>query len=915
MKINSILRVLKKYNMGYWGKRMIAQLNYAHELSICHGGKYEILISKAAQDLLDEVKETGVILKEACLKCEESLRPMTSDAKSLIVHAVGHAHIDMNWMWRYDETVNITLETFRTVIKLMEEFPDFTFSQSQASCYRIVEQYDKALLKKIRKMVKLGRWEAVATAWVETDKNMPNGESLARHILYTKRYMKKLFDINEDDLKVDFEPDTFGHNANVPEILAAGGVEYYYHCRGFDKYEIYNWKSASGAEVLVYREPTWYLGPIEPEFFTGVPSFCKRNNVSDMLEVYGVGDHGGGPTRRDLECLTDMMDWPVYPTIVFSSYHRFFETIKPKRKSFPVVDHELNFIFTGCYTSQSRIKAANRIGEAALYEAELFAALSPVRSSVDNSLFEEAWRDVLFSHFHDIIPGSCVIDTREYAMGMFQEVLAKANTQKGIICYALADMIDTSAVGGKSINGTTSEGAGAGYSVEENHNLARIERGAGMRRGYLLFNAAGEREDLAHLTIWDWQGDPDVMSITDNTGKPLEFQILGEKEHYWQHECMNIAIYCSIPSVGWRLILVDEDDDAASLKKSNTDPRVDKPYEFVLENEILHATIDPVNGTVSRLLDKRNGEIAAKNCGFSGLTESSLDWGTSWIVSRYKNDETPCAIDKVEWLHRGSLKNSVKVEGRYKQSKISYIISLDKGAEYLSFSASVDWLEPGSREHGVPHLRFSAECVSPVNEYMYDIPFGSIKRPVCDMDMPGQTYTCSCPDKGSALAIVSREKYAYRCLNDKMSLTLIRSSCDPDPFPELFRHKFIFYLVVPAEDTASHMNALSKKLCHPAFSQSVTSHKGNLPPVYSLLSSDTAVSGVKKAEDNSGDIIIRIYDNTGKSCVKNIKLASNISSAYLCSITETPGKPIKVLGSTLKVPVRANGLATVRIKM
>jgi len=914
MKLNAMLRELKKINTGYWGKRIIAELDYAREFSVSNGGKYDSLITKTVKKLLEDTKEAGIISKEAGLRCEESLRPMAADAKSLTVHAVGHAHIDMNWMWRYDETVNITLETFRTVIKLMNEFPGFTFSQSQASCYRIVEQYDKSLLKQIRKMVKQGRWEPVATAWVETDKNMPCGESLARHILYTKRYMNKLFDIDEDDLKVDFEPDTFGHNANVPEILAAGGVEFYYHCRGFDKHEIYNWRSASGAEVLVYREPTWYLGPIEPGFFTGVPSFCKRNGVSDMLEVYGVGDHGGGPTKRDLECLTDMMSWPVYPTILFSSYHKYFEKIKPMRKSFPVVDNELNFIFTGCYTSQSRIKAANRIGEAALYEAELFAALSPAPSSVDNSLFEEAWRDVLFSHFHDIIPGSCVIDTREYAMGMFQEVLAKANTQKGIVCYAIADLIDTSAVGGKSGEGTTSEGAGVGYLVEENHNLAQVERGAGMRRGYLLFNAAGKREDIAHLTIWDWQGDTDVMKITDSAGKPLEFQILGEKEQYWQHEYMNIAVYCKIPSAGWLLIIVDEDDDAAGLRKTNNDPRVDKPYEFILENEVIKAVINPVDGTVQQLVDKRTGETAVKNCGFSGLTESSLNWGTSWVVSRYKNDETPCVIDSIEWLHKGSLTNSVKVKGRYKNSAITYVISLDKGAEHLTFSTEVDWLEPGSYEHGVPHLRFTAECVSSVGEYMYDIPFGSIVRPVCDMDMPGQSYTCSKPSTGPAAAIISRDKYAYRCLNDKFSLTLLRSSCDPDPFPELCRHKFTFHLAVPAEVSASYMNALSKKLCHPAFSQSVTEHKGNLPPVSSLLSCDAAVSGVKKAEDNSGDIIIRIYDNTGKSGTKTIILANKVSSACLCSITETPGKPVKVSGNTIKVPVRAGGLATVRIK-
>jgi alpha-mannosidase len=196
--------------------------------------------------------------------------------------------------------------------------------------------------------------------------------------------------------------------------------------------------------VLVYREPTWYLGPISAENFIGIPAFCKRNSVSHYMEVYGVGDHGGGPTRRDLERLTDMMDWPVFPTIKFSTFHNYFDAIKPQKDTFPVVEHELNFIFTGCYTSQSRIKAANRLGEATLYEAEALAALTPTETTVDHSLFEEAWRDVLFNHFHDIIPGSGVIDTREHASALFQNVLANANSQKGIVCYAISDLVDTS---------------------------------------------------------------------------------------------------------------------------------------------------------------------------------------------------------------------------------------------------------------------------------------------------------------------------------------------------------------------------------------------------------------------------------------------------------------------------------------
>ena len=918
MSFQKSIRELEPFAKGYWGERILAQLLYAEELSQSLNDKYKKLLSESAETLLIKAQENGIINKEDAISCENALSPLSDDAKSLTVHAIGHAHIDMNWMWRYDETVNITLETFRTVLKLMEDFPEFTFSQSQSSCYRIVEKYDKVLLSKIKEKVKSGQWETSASTWVETDKNMPSGESLARHILYTKQYMKKLFDLEYDDLKLDFEPDTFGHNANVPEILSQGGVEYYYHCRGYDKNEIYNWQSPSGSSVLVYREPTWYLGAITPRMFGYIPSFCVRNGVKDVMEVYGVGDHGGGPTRKDLEVLSDMKTWPIFPTITFGSFHKYFETIKPMKDQFPVVEQELNFVFTGCYTTQTRIKAANRLGEAALFEAEALTALSSVANTADTSLFEDAWRNVLFNQFHDIIPGSGVIDTREHALGLFQEVLANANSQKGIVCYALADQIDTSAVlCNRPKKNTVSEGAGVGFAVEEKYNLAHVERGLGLRRGYLLFNSAGARHDVAEFSIWDWPGDLDALTVTDHNGNELPYQILNKSKPFWAHECIEIAVYCSVPAMGWQLIVIDEDSDKEILwaKSLGMDPRVHKPYEFVLENELLRVEIDPSSGFITEILDKRTDEIAAQNCGFFGLTESSLDWGTSWIVSRYKNDETPFVIDNIEWLHTGAVRQSVKIEGKYNNSKISYTVSLDKDSEYISVTANVDWLEVGSKEAGVPQLHYVAEYVSPANEYLYDIPFGTVKRPAIDMDMPGQSYACSLPKERPAFAILSTDKYGYRCYDDSMSLTLIRSSFDPDPFPELCRHRFTFRLAVPSKTTPAYLKALSMRLCHPAFVQSVPAHDGELPPALSLLQTDAAISGVKPAEDGSGDIIVRIYDTDNKSGNVSMSFASEVEAAWVCSLMEVKNESIKVDGNKVVVPLKANSLATIRVTL
>ncbi|MCL2157886.1 MAG: alpha-mannosidase, partial [Oscillospiraceae bacterium] len=371
MSLADKLAVLKSKTPGnYSASRTVAQIGYALKLSAVNEGKYDAQIEPIMDFLLSDIGENGAITNPAAKQAEQKLEFMSELAKKMTVVCVSHAHIDMNWMWGYQETAAVTVDTFRTVLNLMKEYPEFTFAQSQASVYKIIEDHDPDMIEEIKARVKEGRWEVSASTWVETDKNMPNGESLARHILYTKRYLSNLLDIKPDSMRLDFEPDTFGHNWSVPEILNKGGVKYYYHCRAFDDEAAYRWQSRNGAEVLVWKDPWWYNSDINHETFFDMPSFAKKYGTDAILKVYGVGDHGGGPTRRDVETLADMMTWPVMPNIKFGTYHEFFGLLEAAKDKLPVVNRELNFVFTGCYTSQSRIKTANRISEDRLYEAE-----------------------------------------------------------------------------------------------------------------------------------------------------------------------------------------------------------------------------------------------------------------------------------------------------------------------------------------------------------------------------------------------------------------------------------------------------------------------------------------------------------------------------------------------------------------
>ena len=168
--------------------RIISELEFALHLSEEEGGRFDSVLEQALDFLLEKVGAQGVLTNQDCEAAEGILMPMAEEAKSYKLILAAHAHIDMNWMWSFNETVAVTLATFRSILNIMDQYPEFKYSQSQGAVYKIVEEYDSELMEEIKARIAQGRWEVTASAWVETDKNMPTGESLLRHIQYTKEY-------------------------------------------------------------------------------------------------------------------------------------------------------------------------------------------------------------------------------------------------------------------------------------------------------------------------------------------------------------------------------------------------------------------------------------------------------------------------------------------------------------------------------------------------------------------------------------------------------------------------------------------------------------------------------------------------------------------------------------------------------
>lgn len=938
---------LRKHVSGYWADRALAQLDFADRLSAVRERRYDGVVEAAAALLDAAVRDEGAVTKPVCQAVESALAVAGPDAKALRIVCVSHAHIDMNWLWGYPETVAVTLDTFRTILRLMEEYPDFTYAQSQASVYRIVEEQDPALLQEIARRVREGRWEVTASTWVETDKNMPSGESLARHILYTKRYFQDLFGLDPDSLDLDYEPDTFGHSANVPEILARGGVRHYYHNRGYDGFVLYRWQSPSGRQVVVYRDPYWYNATIDATIAAPVPAFCAEHGLDTALKVYGVGDHGGGPTRRDLERLIDMNAWPVFPTLQFGTYAEFFRAVDRIADRLPVVDHELNFIFTGCYTTQTRIKAGNRIAEARMNEAEAFsAAATDAGVSYPAKAYADAWERILFNHFHDILPGSGITETREYAMGQFQQTLAAANTGLARAIRGIAAEVDTASLPGvqdartesaEDLRWSISEGGGVGFAVGD-FGVPQPERGTGKVRILHFFNPSPHpRRETVSATVWDWPGDRKRIEIVDEAGKIVPFQVepgsdfaFFGKGHYWGHEYFTLSLAGDLPPFGYATYVLRESGIPGPDPKIR-EPRVEVLDPTVLENEVLRADFDPVTAGLRSLVDKRTGRELLRPgaaAGFRLIDEDDARGMTAWVIGRYMAIE-PVA-DKVRMKpvqgEPGALRQVLEWTARFRGSSLKVAASLAAGSDRLEFNVTCDFRETAVVGQSIPQLNFHAPLGYGCRSYRYDIPFGLIDREPVDMDVPGNSFILGVPgEAGSpALGLVAATKYGFRGVEDGIALTLIRSSHDPDPTPEFGEHRFRFALMAVANpDDRVGLLRTAHDFCHPALPVPGSRHAGTRPGSGSFLSVEGGVflSAVKLPEGDVSGLcwIVRLYGIEGKDTTALLRFSRPVRSVKPTDLLERPlaaseAAGIRIAGDRVECPVGAFSVLTLRVE-
>jgi alpha-mannosidase len=358
------------------------------------------------------------------------------------IHLISNAHLDPVWLWEWEEGASEALSTFRTVASCCEEFDDFIFNHNESILYRWVEEYEPALFKKLHKLVREKKWHIMGGWFLQPDCNMPSGESFVRQILLGKKYFKEKFGV-EARTAVNLDP--FGHSRGLAQILAKSGYDSYLFCRPSQaecplSSDEFIWVGHDGSEIIAARASAHYnslLGKARSK----VEDWMKNNPEKDLsILLWGVGNHGGGPSRHDLKDLAKLMKETKDFSIIHSIPEDYFKELKRKKSNLPRRSKDLNPWAIGCYTSMTRVKQKHRQLENEIYSAEKMASVASFQGLMKypQAEFQGSILDLAFSEFHDILPGSSFQPGEEGALRLLDHGLEVCSRIKARAFFVLA---------------------------------------------------------------------------------------------------------------------------------------------------------------------------------------------------------------------------------------------------------------------------------------------------------------------------------------------------------------------------------------------------------------------------------------------------------------------------------------------
>ncbi len=765
-------------------------------------------------------------------------------------YLVANAHLDPVWQWCFPEGLSLVKSTFRSALDRMKEYPGYIFTSACASYYKWIKLNEPEMFEEIRQRVEEGRWAVVGGMWVQPDCNIPSGEAFCRHFLYSQKFFKENFGFT---VKTGYNVDSFGHNGMLPQLLKKSGIENYIYQRPDNRKEkpnlpsddLHLWRSPDGSVVRAFHIPDGYGGDVHRERL--IDHYYNKNQP--MMVFFGVGNHGGGPSKEHLANAEKLIEQGNFR---YAHPDEYFEDTAGIDK--PLVNEDLQHHASGCYSANSRIKELNRRAETELVTAEKLDVLANLMtgSAIHSDSIEKAWERVMFNQFHDILAGCSIKEAyndAENAFGYARETAAGVNTfaaQRISWRIKTTDFLD----------------------ADVSEMRARMWYRKGEGSPMVVFNPHS-----FHVKSVAQFGDAGVSKVLDSDGNEVRLQKVRAPYTDGDH-VMKTVFEADVPPYGYAVYYLYH-RDAGDDKEYETDLVA---TENSLENSKVKVVFDKESGAVSSFVLKNNGKDFAKELlGRAVVCDDSENdtWGHG--IFDYNIEIGQFGDGSLELLESGPIRATVKSVVKYGNSVLKRYYSLYSGSDKLTVRTVLDFDE----QYKSVKLSFKADVNN--QTITYSMPYGFIEKPANGQEEPCHAWCDICDDNGNGLALLNTSKYSFCSIGNDLRMMIARGCAYLDHYGQGHRdsemefldkglQEFVYEIVPHTEKINSRLFRMSEVLNNPLQTHQETHHDGSLPAVYSAMNvnkDNIVVTSVKCAEDSDG-IIMRIVETAGSATTATV---------------------------------------------
>ncbi len=799
--------------------------------------------------------------------------------------AVGHAHIDCAWLWPISQTREKAGRTWTTALRLMERYPEYRFLASTPLQYEMVQQRFPKTFAGIRERIREGRWEAVGGMWVESDCNLPDGESLARQLLVGTRYFERELGVSP---RVVWLPDSFGFTWALPTLMAAAGLPYFVtHKMSWSTtnripHDTFRWRGPDGGEVLAHflctpsltpGEHTTYNGHLLPSVARGAwKRFQDRQLQDELLVAFGWGDGGGGPTIDMLEAGRRLRQLPGFPRVQMGSAHDFFARLEhtlASQTQVPVWDGELYLEYhRGTYTGQARQKRRNALAQRLFHAAELYAACARALLGADypRQALERGWKLILTNQFHDILPGSAISQVYREAEDDFRQL---------------------SDVGSKVLDTATSAIAGG----------LRLASDALVVFNPSPYPSAGYAQ----------------VSAAAAAGLSLPSQPTADGD---------VLVWCAgVPPNGYQAFSSGPARPVAT--GTGTGAGTLRVAADALDTPFWHIELDR-GGRIRRLVDKlRAREVLPRNEDALAnrlvvFEDRPLNYD-AWDIDAfyYAKQRDVDQLESVEVREAGPERGVVELRWHLgERTRIVQRLCVYARTPRIDFQTHVDWQERQS----LLKVAFPTSIRS--RRATYEIQFGTIERPThhntswdeAAFEVPAQRWA-DLSDASYGVAVLADCKHGYSVYGSTLWLSLLKGAIDPDPDADRGEQDFT-YSLLPHAAGLECVRRAAYELSRPLIWRREAAHAGTLPPTFSLAHVSDAAALVETAKwaEDADALIVRLYEPEGGARPATLRLGIGARAVDEVDLLERNPRRLPV-GSDgdVALQLHAHAVKTLRI--